>query len=458
MKPSGSAPSWGDRLADMATRAGVPGAVLGIWADERESVFAHGVLSAATRVPATTNSLFQVGSITKAWTGTMIMQLVDEGRLSLDTTVSQVLPGVRLGTPDVAAAVTIRHLLTHTSGIDGDIFADTGRGGDCLERYVDRLAGVAVTHPVGTAYSYCNSGFVLLGRIIEVLDGREWDASLRHRLIEPLGLSQTVTLPEEALLHRSAVGHKARSHEGEPVSVWGLPRSLGPAGLITASAADLLTFARIHLDGGTARDGRRLLSKESAAAMRQQEFEVPGVSDRADAVGLAWQLSAWGGRPVFGHDGSTVGQSAYLRVDAGARVAACLLTNSASADTLYRELFSEVFEALAGITMPARPEPADGPPDVDLGRLTGRYERTSRRCEVFACDGALRLRTEITGDLARFIGSQSEEVVLHPSDATGHNYVCRSREDEPWNPVNFGRLADQRPFLHIFGRITLRVQ
>jgi CubicO group peptidase (beta-lactamase class C family) len=78
----------------------------------------HGVLNAAKQVPVPTDSVFQVGSITKIWTATMIMQLVDEGLLSLDTTVSEVLPGARLGAADVGGEVTVLHLLTHTSGID----------------------------------------------------------------------------------------------------------------------------------------------------------------------------------------------------------------------------------------------------------------------------------------------------------------------------------------------------
>jgi CubicO group peptidase (beta-lactamase class C family) len=125
----------------------------------------------------------------------MIMQLVDEGLLSLDTTVSAVLPGARLGTADVGDQVTVRHLLTHTSGIDGDVFTDTGRGDDCVERYVDLLAEVPSVFTPGATYSYCNSGYVLLGRIIEVIDGQSWDESLRERLIGPLAATQTVTLP-----------------------------------------------------------------------------------------------------------------------------------------------------------------------------------------------------------------------------------------------------------------------
>jgi CubicO group peptidase (beta-lactamase class C family) len=274
MPQSAQIAHWTSRLAELAPEAHVQGATLGIWAGGRdgdqEILAAYGVLSTATGVPVTPDSVFQVGSITKVWTASMIMQLAESGRLSVDAAVADVLPGVRIGAADVGASGTIRHLLTHTSGIDGDLFTDTGWGDDCVEWYVSGLATAAQIHPVGAAYSYCNSGFVLLGRIIEVLDGRVWDASLRQRLIEPLGLTQTVTMPEEAIMHRAAVGHRARPRAGEPVPAWILARSGGYKG---------------------------------------------------GQIGLAWRHD-WNGHQVFGHDGGTVGQSAYLRIDPEHRVAA----------------------------------------------------------------------------------------------------------------------------------------
>src|ERR1700761_9356637 len=93
--------NWTDRLHELAIEARVPGAALGIWADGQEILVAAGELNSATRVPVTADSLFQVGSITKIWTATMIMQLVDEGQLSLGTAVAEVLPGIRLGAADL---------------------------------------------------------------------------------------------------------------------------------------------------------------------------------------------------------------------------------------------------------------------------------------------------------------------------------------------------------------------
>jgi CubicO group peptidase (beta-lactamase class C family) len=448
--------NWTARLNELATEARVPGAALGIWADGQEILAASGELSAATRVSVTADSLFQVGSITKIWTATMIMQLVDEDELSLDTTVAEVLPGTRLGTGDVGGLVTVRHLLTHTSGLDGDVFTDTGRGDDCVERYVGLLAETPSVFAPGTAYSYCNSGFVVLGRIIEILDGQSWDESLRERLVGPLGISRTVTLPEEAILHRAAVGHRRC---GTPVDVWSLPRGVGPAGLITAAAGDLLAFARLHLDGGVTAEGKRVVSEASVAAMQLAGAVIPDFSVPGSAVGLGWRLSRWGDRTIIGHDGDTIGQSAYLRIDPAAGVAACLLTNATESEMLYRRVFSEVFGSLTGAAMPEPPRPFAVPPDgaaPDLERHAGRYERVSRQFDVSVRDGQLRMVLTMTGNLATLTASEPEDLLLHPADSSGTRFVLRSRDDDPWVPLSFGRLGDGTPYIYLGGRVTPR--
>ena len=453
-----NAARWTLRLAELADRAGVPGAVLGIWADGEQSLTASGVLNTSTGVETTTDSLFQIGSITKVWTATIIMQLIEERRLSLDATVAGLLPGTRVGGGDAGSQITLQHLLTHSSGLDGDIFTDTGRGDGCLRRYVEGLEHASRAFPPGAAYSYCNSGFVLAGRVIEVLDGRSWDESLRDRLIGPLGLTRTFTLPEEAILHRVAVGHE----QGEPVRTWGLPRCIGPAGLITASAQDLLTFARTHLDGGVMPEGKRLLGQDSAMTMRRPRVPIPTFCETALAVGLGWRMSDWGGERIIGHDGNTIGQSAFLRVAPGSGVAVCLLTNSHHAQGLYQELFSEVFESVAGLVMPPGPRPAGEAAaraaSAGIGRHAGRYERTARRYDVTVAGGLLHATTTTTGSLGALIGPQPEELTLYPADATGVNFVCRSRGNDPWSSVTFGELADGTPHIFAGGRVAPRTR
>ncbi|MEU8003723.1 serine hydrolase domain-containing protein [Catellatospora sp. NPDC049111] len=335
--PTTSAPidaaHWQRRLFALAARHRVPGASLGILRlgaggrpDELAEA-AYGVLNRATGVAATTDSVFQIGSITKVWTATVALQLADEGLLDLDAPLARLLPGLRLA-GDAAEQVTMRHLLTHTSGIDGDVFTDTGRGDDCLEKYAALLTEVAQVHPIGATWSYCNSGFALAGYVIERLTGGTWDAALRQRLFAPLGLTRTGTLPEEALLHRAGVGH-VTGPDGEPsrAPVWGLPRSMGPAGLINATAADVLAFARLHLTGGLAADGTRLLAADSAAAMADRQADLPDEHTLGDSWGLGWIRFGWDGARLIGHDGNTLGQSAFLRLLPAQGLAVVLLTN-----------------------------------------------------------------------------------------------------------------------------------
>ena len=185
--------------------------------------------------------------------------------------------------------MTPRHLLSHTSGIDGDVFTDTGRGDDCLERYVTLLAEVEQNHPLGATWSYCNSGYVLAGRLVEHVTGTTWDRALRERLVEPLGLGGTVTLAEEAILHRTAVGHVGEpDEEPRPTATWGPPRSAGPAGLICGAVADVLAFAQLHLAGGVAPDGTRILSAAGAEAMTGEEARLADRYSLGDSWGLGW--------------------------------------------------------------------------------------------------------------------------------------------------------------------------
>lgn len=447
---------WQRRLDELAARHGVPGAVLGISRGEESTVAACGVLNTDTGVRATEDSLFQIGSITKVWTATVIMQLADEGKLDLDALVADVLPELRLFDPHTAKQVTVRHLLTHTSGIDGDIFTDTGRGDDCIERYVDQLGTAAQIHPLGATFSYCNSGFVLAGRVIEKLTGMSWDNALKERLCTPLGLAHTVTLPEEALRFRAAMGHDAQGgQDPRPAPVWTLPRSAGPAGLITATAADVLAFARMHLAGGSAADGTRVLSQQAASAMTDKQVDLPDVHSLGDSWGLGWIRFDWGGHQLVGHDGNTIGQSAFLRLLPERNLAVTLLTNGGSTHDLYLELFREIFAELAGVTVPEPLQPPAEPVTVAADRHLGRYERAGARIEIFEGADGPRLRHTVTGPLADLVPETVQEGGLVP--VSDDLYVVRLPGSRSWVPVTFYALPTGEPYVHFGVRATPKV-
>jgi CubicO group peptidase (beta-lactamase class C family) len=445
------AAAFGDRLAELLEEHRVPGAVLGILHGGEITTTGDGVLSKATGVEVTSDSLFQIGSITKVWTASLAMQLVDEGVLELDTPVAEILPGFRVADPEVTRTVTTRHLLTHTSGIDGDVFTDTGRGDDCLERYVAELAGVAQNHPLGATWSYCNSGYSLLGRVVEHLTGTTWDRALRERLIEPLGLPAAVTLPEEALLHRTAVGHVGEPEdEPVPTTTWGLPRSAGPAGLISARVADVLAFAQMHLSGGLSAAGARVLSAASAEAMTALEAELPDTRTLGDSWGLGWIRYGWGGERLIGHDGTTLGQAAFLRVLPSQGLAVALVTNGGHTTDLSRDLLREIFAEVAGLEMPAAVVPAATPVEVDPTSYVGRYERAGLTTEVFKGDEGLTLRSTVTGALAALVPDPVHEYALAPVERDV--FAIRAPATTSWIAVTFYALADGARYVHYGAR------
>jgi len=451
------------RLEAMAKRHGVPGASVAVLAGDEVTTAAAGVLNVDTGVEATPDSLFQIGSVTKVYTATLLMQLVDEGKIDLDSPVIEFLPELRLGDSEVAKTVTLRHLLTHSSGIQGDHFPDTGRGDDCIARFIATCEDLGQSHPLGATMSYCNTGYVIAGRVIEQLTGQTWDEAIAERLFRPLGLTHTVTLPEEVLRLRSAVGHSG--HADEPpkvVGTWGLPRTSGPAGLICSTAEEVITFARLHLNGGLyfsgsqADDGKQIISAQSVRAMQQPQVAVPDPYTLGTHWGLGWILFD-GNRPVFGHDGNTIGQSAFLRIVPEHQVAIALLTNGGKTQDLYRELYTGLLQELADVSLPARPEPPATSIDseLDLDEHIGVYERTGSRLEVSKQDGLLVATTTVTGPLAALI---PDAVTEHKLVGISQDlYVTRQEGTQTWAPMVFYRLPDGSPYVHFGARATPKV-
>ncbi|AYY12196.1 class A beta-lactamase-related serine hydrolase [Actinobacteria bacterium YIM 96077] len=369
---------WLDgHLGELANRHGVPGTSVAVLAGGDIAEAATGVLNVRTGVAATTDSVFQIGSITKVWTTSLIMQLVDEGRLDLDAPVRAYVPEFTVADARASAQITVRQLTCHVAGFEGDIFTDTGRGHDAVEKYLGVITEVPQLFAPGERFSYNNAGYVVLGRIVEVLREKPFGTALRDHLATPLGLSHLATDADEAILHRAAVGHIEPEPEAEqvPAPVWSLPASNAPAGsLLAMSAADLVRFAAMHLAGGTSADGAQILSDGSVSAMQERQVELPNLGILGNAWGLGWEIFDWAGGVVIGHDGGTIGQSAFLRIVPGTGVAVAVLTNGGNPLALYSTVMDHILQELAGVRVPSLPAPPDRPePVADPARYVGRY-------------------------------------------------------------------------------------
>jgi CubicO group peptidase (beta-lactamase class C family) len=446
---------WGTLLSSLAAEHDVPAAAVAVLHDERIHDVAAGVINRRTGVEATTDTLFQIGSISKVWTTTLLLGLADEQRVDLDAAVRAYVPELALADEAVAATLTVRQLLNHTSGLPGDFFPDTGRGDDCLAKYVAILADVELAHPPGAMFSYSNAAFILAGLVIERVTGTTWDAALRSRLIEPLDLTMTVTLPEEALLHRTAVGHVGRGDNQTIAPQWVMPRNCGPAGLIASRARDLIEFARLHLDHGRARNGTQILSEEAVRAMQQVTVSVPGASQGRFGFGLGWGLGSWSGSPVLQHDGGTIGQAASLRVLPQERFAVAVLTNGGDFVAFRDAVLSELVPLLAGVVPTATPQPAVRNGSYEPGELVGMYRNLGSQVEVTWREGGLWASQRTLDKLEALTTQAAIDFCLVPQG--DDVFLVRPPGASTWAPLVF--LRDTRgavEYMHVGGRAARR--
>ncbi|MGV8998324.1 MAG: serine hydrolase domain-containing protein [Parvibaculaceae bacterium] len=378
-------------LKDRLEHYGVPGASLAVWADGEMEEAAAGVVNLNTKVPTSTDALFQIGSITKLYTAAMCLQLVDEGKLTLDDPVRRWLPDFKLADESVAARLTLRHLLSHQSGIEGDYFADAGRGEDRIEKFVAFGPNFKQVHDLGEMFSYCNTGFVIAGRLIEVVSGQGWDKAIRARIAKPLDTPSFSTLPEQAMRYLTAIGHLGAPGKLTVTPIAYLAQSNAPVGSTPmACARDIVTFGRMLMDGGTAPNGTRILSDAGVKAMHTSNVVCPAHM-HIDEIGLATFMWDWDGDGVldtFGHDGSTIGQASWLRYHPKTGSVFALLTNGGNGKGLAHELMDEFFGVHAGV------KPAEAPSPVadmtfDAKRYTGAYANVMETIEVSQENGAL---------------------------------------------------------------------
>lgn len=415
------------RLDEAANANNVPGAAIAVWTGGQLHEAATGVVNLNTGVETTTDSVFQVGSTTKVWTATLIMQLVEEGLVDLDKEVGEYLPEFALS---YDAQISVRQLLTHTGGFDGDLFEDTGRGDDSLDRFVAFLHGAGKVHEPGELFSYCNAGYCVLGAIVAKLRGTTWEQALQEHLLTPLGVTHSALLAEEAVLFRAAAGHVGPDNTVYPK--WQMPRSNAPAGSTMCLAPrELVKFGRMFAAGGVAEDGTRVLSEESVAAMRTPQVPVPGVPGLMAAHwGLGFELFGWG---AYGHDGGTPGQSTFWRVSDDGSFAIAASVNGGSFIGVLTDLLLPLLRE-GGRTVPDLPAPAEQPQQVDPAPYTGRFEGPQLAYEVTAADGGLQV-TLIPGAFMASMGQQGTSArFVHFS---GDSFIAAEMEDGRHETVSF---------------------
>ena len=223
------------------------------------------------------------------------------------------LPDFRLASEEDAAALTVRHLVTHHGGFVGDYFRDTGRGDDALTRIVAKMERSPQLTPAGYTFSYSNAGFYVLGQIVATVVGAPFEEVIRERIFEPLGMATSTYFPEDTITRSVASGHIRTAQGARVARPWQVPRSIAPGGGIISSVEEQLAYAAFHLGLSDA----PILKLETVAFMQQPLAEAGSMCEH---VGVSWMLDGDGRGPAGEarrrHDGAPV----VVRTAAGARL------------------------------------------------------------------------------------------------------------------------------------------
>ena len=388
----------------------MPGLVLGVACGPRPGrARGFGLADPARGLPATDTTLFRIASITKVFTGLAVMRLRDEGRVDLDDPVREHLPWFRLRNSDTLPPVTIRHLLTHTSGLptysaatDFDRWASPDAG-----RLREALPTQSLVSAPGSGFKYSNLGFAVLGQLVEAASGLPYGRYLEERILSSLGMRRTVAHPAPDV--PMARGHHLRTpgRSRRPADFLHLA-AFTPAGGMATTADDMLRFLSFLLDPAPTSPQRDVLEGETLREM----WEVHHWVDTArGGSGLAWGVEKRPGTHVAYHGGGLPTQTSHLRVDLEAGLGAIVLANAEDADpaTYAREALALLrLAADAGSAGRGEDGPAAGgggradtsprdpsgisPSGADgLRQYTGRYRFEERELWVVTLAGRLAL-------------------------------------------------------------------
>jgi CubicO group peptidase (beta-lactamase class C family) len=367
----------------------VPGYLAGVYHGGEQTVVAHGVANVATGAPMREDTGFLFGSITKVMTTTLVLQQVESGVIDLDERVIEYLPEFKLTTPGAAEEIRVRHLLTYTNGIDADLFFPDARGREALRVYVEELGRHCGTFfEPGEYVGGGEGGMNVVGRLLEVVTGTPYNDLLKREVYAAVGMDDSCTSAEEAILRSTAVGHfpDPATMGARRTDMFMLPDSWAPAGATPiGTISDLLAFARTHLAGGSSPSGRRVLSHESTARMRSvmHDMNTPNIPP----VGLGWLLMPYGRTTVVCFSGASPGGAAVLNLVPEHDFAFAAFANDMRAIRLHDQILFWLLREQLEVEVPDLI--SETTPVSDLTPYAGTYRSNQLCVDVSVVDGQL---------------------------------------------------------------------
>lgn len=335
----------------------VPGvAIAAVRGDSVVLLRGYGVRTVGDSGQVDGNTLFAIGSATKAFTGAAMAMLVDSGNVILDNRVTDYLPGFQLQDPWVSRDYRVRDLFLHRSGIArGDnLFYGTTRSREDIVRAMRELPSIA---PFRTRFQYHNLTFIAAGEVIHQVSGLTYDDFILQRILRPLGMTRS-SVSVRGLDGQPNVATPHADLDGKivPVAYRNIDNAAASGG-VNSTAAEMTRWLRLWLGRGTF-EGRRLLSERMVMEATRPRMTV----DDPDMIarfmtppflgyGLGWFIFAQGSRQVVSHGGRIDGMSAMVGFLPEERIGVVILTNLNQTDIDF-PLMSHLLDRLQGVTPP----------------------------------------------------------------------------------------------------------
>lgn len=350
---------------------GIPGLSLAIVKDDKVIYLKGlGFKDFEHSLPVTPDTLFAIGSSTKAFTAMTAMMSVDEGKLSLSDSPKKYLPYFQMRDPDTDAKITIRDLLSHRSGLNRtDLAMVTNK---LTREELIKVAGMAKpTAKLGAKFQYQNVMYTAAGEIVARSQHSTWDAVIARKIFKPLGMKSSNTTVQAMQKSRNfSFGYDFNTTTKETRRLPQREISIAaPAGAINSSARDMAEWVRFMLNRGTV-NGRRLVSEKSFDELITKQINISGNVD----YGLGWFLRQWNGHKVVEHGGNIDGFNAQVAFMPDEKLGFVLLTN-VTGSSLGATAMNTVWLNIVG-----KPQSSDetvSGPAVDPKTESGTYKLAS---------------------------------------------------------------------------------
>lgn len=387
-------------------------------------VWAAGFGEQAPGVPASPETAYRVGSVSKLFTDIAVMQLAEAGELDIDAPVADYLPDFAPGGATADNPITLRQLMSHRSGLvreppQGHYFDDTGT---TLAATVASLNGVPLVYEPGSLFKYSNAGVAVAGHVLEAASGEPFAAYVKRAVLDPLGMSSSAFVPEPGVVDDLAQAY-----------MWGLDRprfeapgfelGMAPAGSMYSTVLDLARFMEAMFRRGEGEHGR-ILEPETLESMWEPQYGPPG---GASGYGLGFFVVESDGRRHVGHDGAIYGFSTALlfQPDEGIGVVVASAVDGTNTFTSDVAVAANVYMSAArdGEPTPAEALRGTDPLAPELAReLEGAYGEGEAAVELDERNGRLFL-TPLRGGFTAEVRARGDTLVVDGKLASGARYV-----------------------------------